>query len=70
MPEITISKALLNGGAEAPGNNSTSKPAKAISIPSRPRALMRSPLHQAKPNIVICTAPKSSKAPAPALSCR
>ena len=56
--------------AAVPGNSSTSRPTKAISMPSSIRAVICSPLYQAKPNMVICTAPNSSNAPAPAPSCR
>ncbi|MCY1436507.1 hypothetical protein D9M71_526350 [compost metagenome] len=69
-PDRAISKALAKGGAAVPGNSSTSRPAKAISMPSSIRAVIRSPLYQANPNMVICTAPNSSNAPAPAPSCR
>ncbi|MCY1433340.1 hypothetical protein D9M71_493670 [compost metagenome] len=69
-PDRAISNALANGGADTPGNSSTSRPAKAISMPSSMRTVMCSPLYHAKPNIVICTAPNSNNAPTPAPSCR
>src|SRR5215475_2015451 len=66
MPAPSIRIEPANGGAESPGNTSTTKPTSVMMTPAIWMILNRSPLCSPQRTIVACTAPNKSSAPVPA----
>ena len=69
-PAASINRAPAKGGAEKPGSNNPSRPAKANDRPSHCSALKRSPFHKPWPIMLACTAPNRINAPVAAVRLR